>query len=51
LDENKKEYIRNKGRVPKEYVHYTSQQINKAEKRKYKENNLKKKSCCYISKI
>jgi hypothetical protein len=42
LDENKKEYIKNKGRVPQEFVHHTIKQINKGEKRKNKEHNLKK---------
>jgi hypothetical protein len=48
LDENKKEYIKDKKRIPHEYVHYTIEQINKAKKRKDREHNLKKTSCCYI---
>jgi hypothetical protein len=33
LDENKKVYIKNKGRVPGEFVHYTIEQFKKAEKK------------------
>jgi hypothetical protein len=42
-DENKKEFIRDKKRIPQEYVHYTIKQINKAEKRKNEQHNQKRK--------
>jgi hypothetical protein len=44
-DENKKQY---KGRIPQKNVHYTIQQIKKAEKIKNKEHNLKRKHLAVI---
>jgi hypothetical protein len=48
LDENKKEFIRDKKRISQEYVHYIIQQIKKAEKRKDTEHIQKRKHLAEI---
>jgi hypothetical protein len=48
LDENKKEFNLSGKRVKKEFAGYNEEQIQRAEARKKKEHNLKKKDLTTI---